>query len=212
MTATSTHGAGARSAGRPRDPERDRAILDAVMELLAEKGYEATSIEDVAHRAGVGKPTIYRRWTSKRELVVDALGRLKGDERPDPEGTVRERVSGYMEQMFHVAGTDRASGVFVALASEMHRSPELRDAVREAFVTKRRRTMLALLREGVERGELRPDVDVDLLTDMLFGPLFVRRLVTDGKITAPVARRLVDALFDGVGTGPNVGRRRRGPR
>ena len=76
--------AAAKGPGRPRDPEADRAILEATIEILGEEGYEGLSIEGVAARAGVGKTTIYRRWTSKAELVVAAIQRYKSPADPSP--------------------------------------------------------------------------------------------------------------------------------
>ncbi|MFB3738864.1 MAG: TetR/AcrR family transcriptional regulator [Candidatus Velamenicoccus archaeovorus] len=188
--------------GRRRDPGRDRAILDAALDLLAEKGYEAMSMEDVAHRAGVGKPTIYRRWPSKRELVMEALRRVPSSATSFTEGTVRERLTRMAEEMPRAIRRRQAAGLLSSLVGEMHRSPELAEVVRAAFVEKRRRTTLALLREGVERGELRPETDVELAADLLIGPLFSRALLTGGKLSPQLARRIVDVVFDGYGTGP----------
>jgi AcrR family transcriptional regulator len=195
-------GTAARTVGRPRDPALDVAILDAAVELLVEEGFEGMSIEAVAHRAGVGKPTIYRRWPSKEAMVIDALERLSDRPEVPPEGTVRERLTGFMERWWHLAGrgdATRPTRLLASLVGEIQRGSELGEAVRRAFVQSRRRRLIALLREGVRSGELRGDVDVDLAADLLFGPLLVRKMLSGGRISADAARHAVDVLFDGWG-------------
>ncbi len=188
-----------RAGGRPRDPELDRAILDAVLELLAEEGYERMSIESVAQRAGVGKPTIYRRWASKQAMVIDALGRLSDEIEVPADGSVRERVSAFLERLWTLASRARSdrSTLLSHLVGEIHRSPELRDAVRATFVAGRRRQLLTLLREGVDQGEIEPRADLQILADIILSPLLARKLVTGGRISGAVGRAIVDLVFDG---------------
>jgi AcrR family transcriptional regulator len=188
-----------RAGGRPRNPALDRAILDATLELLDEEGYERMSIEQVAHRARVGKPTIYRRWASKQELVIDALARLSDRFEVPADGSVRDRLTEFVERLWAKASrahTDRTDLVS-NLIGEMHRNRELRDAVRTTFVADRRRQLVALLREGIEAGEVRPDVDLDVAADVVLSPLMARKLLTGGRISALVGRAVVDLLFDG---------------
>ena len=194
-----------RPGGRPRNPELDRAILDAVLQLLADEGYERMSIESVAQRAGVGKPTIYRRWPSKAAMVVDAVAQL-AEVAPPPAtaGSVRERAYAFIEQAWRKASHvhDDRTTVLSHLLGEIHRNSELRDAVRATFVANRREQLRGLLREGVRTGEIRPDVDLDVATDVLFSPLLARKLVTGGKISIAVARAVVDVVFDGCASRP----------
>ena len=186
-------------AGRPRDPDLDRAILDATIELLAEEGFARMSFEHVAARAGVGKPTIYRRWTSKVDLVKAALSRRSpGRSMPD-EGSVRERLTCLLEDLCASVRTERTRRILAALVAEIPRHPELASAVREAFLAKRRQTADALLREGVERGELRPDMDLELASDALVGPIMLRVLLSGGRVSSSIAAPLVDAFFEGWG-------------
>jgi len=186
-------------AGRPRDPDLDRAILDATIELLAEEGFARMSFEHVAARAGVGKPTIYRRWTSKVDLVNAALSRRSpGRSMPD-EGSVRERLTRLLEDLCASVRTERTRRILAALVAEIPRHPELASAVREAFLAKRRQTADALLREGVERGELRPDMDLELASDALVGPIMLRVLLSGGRVSSSIAAPLVDAFFEGWG-------------
>jgi AcrR family transcriptional regulator len=192
--------AATRPAGRPRDPDLDRAILDATIELLARDGFARTSIEQVAARAGVGKTTIYRRWSSKVDLVIAALSRRGGDRPVPTEGSVRERLTQLIEDLCMSVRRDPAKGVLAALVAEIPRDPELAAAVREVFLAKRRSTAFALLREGVASGELRPDLDLELASDALVGPIMLRVLLTGGRVTSDLATTLVDAFYEGWGT------------
>jgi AcrR family transcriptional regulator len=197
--AKTTHTA-ERAGGRPRNPELDRAILHAALELLAEEGYERMSIESIAQRAGVGKPTIYRRWASKQALVIEALAHLTDMAETPALGTARERLTAFVEQLWAKAARthDDRTSVLSHLLGEIHRSPELREAVRSTFIAERRRHVEAMLREGVETGEVDPAVDLDVATDVLLSPLFARKLVIGGRISKDVGRAIVDLLFDGV--------------
>ena len=186
-------------AGRPRNPELDRAIQEAALQLLGEEGYERMSIEQVAQRAGVGKPTVYRRWGSKQELVIDALARLSDPYEVPEDGTVRERLTGFLEQVWARASrakTDRTDLVS-NLIGAMHRDPELGAAVRTAFVAERRQQLVALLEEGVAAGEVREDLDLDLAADLLLSPLMARKIITGGRVSSAIGRAVVDVLFDG---------------
>jgi AcrR family transcriptional regulator len=197
------------AGGRPRNPKLDRAILEAVMELLAEEGYERMSMESVAQRAGVGKPTIYRRWPSKQAMVIEALAQLDDAMVTPADGTVRERMTSLVEQLWSIAARthgDRTS-VLTHLIGEIHRSPELREAVRTTFVANRQRQVMALVVEGIEAGEIAPDTDLEVAVDLVLSPLLARKLVTGGTISRAVGRRVVDTLFDGLG-----GRTANGPR
>jgi AcrR family transcriptional regulator len=188
-----------RAVGRPRDPDLDRAILDATMELLAQDGFPRMSIERVAARAGVGKTTIYRRWPSKVDLVIAALAR-RGRVRPiRVEGTVRERLTGLVEDLCTSVRREPTKSVLAALVAEIPRDPELASAVRDVFLARRQESAFALLREGVSAGELRPDLDLELATDALVGPIMLRVLLTGGRVTPALAGPLVDAFYDGWG-------------
>jgi AcrR family transcriptional regulator len=187
-----------RVGGRPRDPKLDRAILDAALDLMAEEGYEQMSMESVAQRAGVGKPTIYRRWPSKEAMVIDALASLGDVVTMPTTGSVRERVTSFVEQLWRKTSQahDRTT-VLSRLVGEIHSHPDLRHAVRTTFVADRRRKLLSLLREGVRVGEIRSDIDLEVMTDALLGPLFARKLITGGRISPTIGRRIVDLVFDG---------------
>jgi AcrR family transcriptional regulator len=188
-----------RVLGRPRDPSRDHVIMEATLELLAEEGYSHLSMEGVAHRAGVGKTTIYRRWHTKTALVVDALEQLSSNKVIPTGGTVRERLTQLLTEMLRHLRRGRGAQVMAALVGEIPRDPELAEAVRAVFLRKRQGTAFRLLQEGVANGELRPDLDMELAADLLMGPPILRRLLTGGPLEPDLAARIVAYLYDGWG-------------
>jgi AcrR family transcriptional regulator len=189
-----------RHPGRPRDPELDRVILEATLELLAEDGFGGVSIEAVAARAGVGKTTVYRRWPSKIPLVVDALIQLKMPASvviPE-EMTTREALIRVLSELMRSHGNDQPDRILAGLVGAMSRDAELADAVRTGLLSKRSDFMFGLIERGIARGEIRPDVDVEVVADLLGGPIVLRKLITDRPVTARLARQIVTLVLDGV--------------
>jgi AcrR family transcriptional regulator len=192
-----------RAAGRPRDPEIELAILKATIDLLAEHGFGELSIEAVAARANVGKTTIYRRWPSKIPLVVDALASLKPQEsRAIPEDmTTREALVGVLSELARGHANESGTRILAGLVGEMSRDRELAKAVRAGLVAGRRCQIVDLIERGIARGEIRPDVDTEVMADLLGGPFLVRKLITGKPVTARLAERIVTLVLDGSGSG-----------
>ena len=190
-----------RAPGRPRDPQADRAILKATMELLAEDGFGGLSIEAVAARAGVGKTTVYRRWPSKIPLVVDALTHMKPPMAvPIPEDmTTRDALMRFLKELTRSRGNDPNARILAGLVDAMSRDTELAEAVRVGLLSGRRRVVFDLIERGIARGEIRPDADVEVVADVLVGPIIMRTLITGRPITPRLARQIVTLVLDGVG-------------
>jgi AcrR family transcriptional regulator len=187
-----------RPVGRPRDERTDRAILEATRELIAEVGVYEFRTEDLAARAGVGKGAIYRRYGSKDELVTAAIGSLVSEEIAVPDtGSTREDLLVLMREAVEVYRSPRARGLMPNLVGAMGRKPELARAVREGFLAGRRAALTEVLSRGVERGDLRPDIDLDLALDVLGGPLFYRLLITGGPIDEQLAEGVSDLILRG---------------
>jgi AcrR family transcriptional regulator len=188
-----------RPPGRPRSPEADRAILRAAVDLLADEGYGGVTMEGVASRAGVGKATVYRRWPCKSALVVDAVTacRESGSQPPDT-GSTREDLLVFVRAFMHHLRTSDAGRVMPALVAELSRNPELAAEFREGFVQPRRAKVLEAVRRGVERGEVRTDVDADLIADGVVALLMHRFLVTGMEIDDDLPVRVVDVLWRGI--------------
>ena len=184
------------SAGRPRSEEAHQAILDATLELLAEVGFSALTVEGVAQRAGVGKATIYRRWPAKLPLVVEAFGglpRLEEVDTGDLAGDLKTMLRAYL-QLFN---TTPLATVLPSLAGERAHN----DALSEVFdpvLKGRRRPLLAVLERGVARGELPADLDLELAGDLIVGPIAVRLFFTGGKLSPRMVGPMVDLALGGL--------------
>jgi AcrR family transcriptional regulator len=195
-----------RRPGRPRSPEAHAAILRAALELAVEGGLRGLSMEAIAARAGVGKATIYRRWKSKEALFVEAIGLIALNPEVPDTGSVRddfEAISGAA-----VGGmAPEAFRVLPRLMADAADDPELLEALHAALVRPRRATIATILRRGIERGELRPDLDVELTSDMIIGPLIARVLLSGGdpRVLEGYPMRVWDALARGIASGPGVG-------
>jgi AcrR family transcriptional regulator len=200
MTATSPPPVPARPPGRPRDPEVDRTILEATIDLLVEEGFAGLSIEAVAARAKVGKTTVYRRWPSKIPLVVDAIAHIKAPASrvvPDDMPT-RDALIRVLSELVRSHGSGSADQILAGLVGEMSKDEELAEAVRTALVAERQRHVIGLIERGVARGEIRGDVDAEVLADLLGGPIVLRRLITGRPVTPRLVREIVTLLLDGA--------------
>jgi AcrR family transcriptional regulator len=157
--------------GRRRDPSRDEAILAATLATLADEGYAGVSIEGVAARAGVGKATIYRRYPSKAQLVVEAVrvGACLGDNLPDT-GDLRSDLETMLRAM-----VDRLRGadgpVLLAFAAERLRHPELAAEFERSVIGAKRAHARHLIGDAVRRGELPANTDIDLIAEA--GPAII---------------------------------------
>ena len=182
--------------GRPRSVRADEAIITAVIELLADgTTAEALSIEAVAAKAGVGKATIYRRWPNKDALLLDAVASLKGPP-PELEGrSVREDLI----SLLHPIGRPESSRVLPCLVTELKRSPLLNQCYQQV-VEPRRQLMRDVLARGMANGELRPDLDLEVVMAMLVGPL-VAQSVYDWNphlVREKLPEQLVDAIWPAI--------------
>jgi AcrR family transcriptional regulator len=198
-TAVDEVGAHERPPGRPRSTVADQAIRDATVDLFAERGFEGFSVEDVADRAGVSKATVYRRYPSKVDLVVDAASCLTADEVTFPDtGNLRDDVHGLARSLVETFRTSPAGRVMPVMTFERRRYPEL-DAGYRRFLADRKARTRELLRRGIERGELPPDTDVAVMGGMLVGPIFYRLMITQEPMDDAFVDGLVDALLRGFG-------------
>ncbi len=186
-----------RQPGRPRSDRIHEAILDATLALLRETGFSGLAIEGVATRAGVGKSTIYRRWTSKVPLVIEAMQRLPEIPTPDT-GSIAEDLTEVLRSSIDVLRSTPLAHVLPSLVGERNRDPELSLAL-DGFVAERRRPLLRMLERAVERGELPPDADLELGVDLILGPFVVRLFFTAGRVDPDLVQPIVDAVIRGLG-------------
>lgn len=180
--------------GRPRSADADEAIRVAVLDVLAEVGISGMSMDVLAERAGVSKATIYRRWSSKEQLVLDALRSMIGPLDDVDTGSVRGDLLAYLGDLAERSRGGRTSDVLPHLIEVACHDDGVRDQL-DDYVQYRRGPLLAILGRGVERGELDRGSDVELLADVLLGPFAYRRLLTGAPIDAHFVARLVDVVL-----------------
>jgi AcrR family transcriptional regulator len=186
-----------RRLGRPREPRADRAILAAVLELMAERGVSDLSMDDVARRAGVGKAAIYRRYRSKDELIAAAVAALVSEIEVPDTGSTYDDLLALMRDAVDVYTSAVAASAMPSLVEAMSRDRELAHTIREGFLASRRAVLRAVLERGVRSGDLRSDLDVELALDVLGGPLFYRLLVTGGAIDEALAAGVTELIMRG---------------
>ena len=181
--------------GRPRSAEADAAIHQATVDLLVADGYAGLTMSGVAGRAGVSTATLYRRWSSKLELVVDVLT-LRAEETPVPDtGSLEGDCRSMLHTLVDKARTTPSTQILAGLVGEIGRNPELASALRANLIAPRREALKEVFRRAQGRGELSGDVDVALAADLLFAPLYHRLLVTGEPVTVRVADRLCDLVL-----------------
>jgi AcrR family transcriptional regulator len=188
-----------RRPGRPRSPEAYAAILRAALELALEGGLRGLSMEAIAARAGVGKATIYRRWKSKEALFVEAVQQMaRTPEIPDT-GTVRGDLEAVVAATIGRMARD-AFRIIPRLLADAADDPRLLAAMQEALLTPRRAALGEILRRGVARGELRADLDVELVTQIVFGTTVASVLMSGGDTSAlpELPLRVFDTLAAGI--------------
>jgi AcrR family transcriptional regulator len=189
--------------GRPRSTAVDAAILSAARAELAERGYARMSVDGVAARAGVSKPTVYLRHPTKADLATAAIASMRVDPRPAPTGDVRADLVAHLRLLR--AGLERPYGMATlgTVLAEEHETPELLALFRERLVHPRRRELRAVLRAAQERGDLRPDADLDVAVTALVGAFFARHLAGD-SLGGRFVTRLVDTVLDGLRVSPRA--------
>jgi AcrR family transcriptional regulator len=188
----------ARNPGRPRSDEAHQRILEAAYELMNQTGFNDLTIEAIAARAEVGKPTIYRRWSSKAHLVMDAFLAAVNPELTFPDsGSVKEDIRLQMQQLVKVLLSPPGQ-IIAMLIGGGQTDTELMEAFRENWLMPRRKVASEVFNKGVERGELRSDVDVEVAIDALYSPLFYRLLLRHAPLTEDFVDELVDVVMKGL--------------
>jgi AcrR family transcriptional regulator len=190
MTTQTSHGSSTshdsstgHAPGRKRDASRDDALRQAALEVLAEVGYDRLTIDAVAARAGAGKATCYRRWAGKAELVVDAVSRMKAQPARPDTGTLRGDL---VELTCHFHDGDDAfrTGVQAGLVSGLVHDAKLREVFAELFIAPRKAVFRDVFDRAVERGEIAPVPNYELLSDVVPSMVFHQMILT-GKPPGP---------------------------
>jgi len=187
-----------RRPGRPRDAGADEAIMLASVEVLAEKGPAGFTVDAVAARAGCGKATIYRRWPSRANLLLDTAHRMGLEPALVDTGSLRDDLVQIMTQLGTKLRDTPAGRILPGVIAEAAVNPEMREVLGR-FIRDRRSRPREAVQRGVDRGELPPDTDVELLLDVLGGTVFYREMVSGEPADEPFVERLVDRLLASFG-------------
>lgn len=186
------------SQGRKRSESSRKAILDATYELLKSVGFHQMSIEGVAAHAGVGKATIYRWWSSKGVLAVDAF--MAG---VAPCIGFHESASAradIQQQMADLAKIyrGRSGEILVQMIGFTRCDAVMREALFSGYLQPRREAAKAALQRGIEQGEFLPDLDLEALVDALYGPLIYRMLTCYHPLDEQFVQQIGHAVFEGI--------------
>lgn len=193
-----------RGRGRPRSEQSHQAIIKATNELLAERGFDNVTMDEVAERAGVSKATIYRRWASKGVLVFEAFAADFLAQQPQPDtGSLKEDLLIRMRRWVRIVNGTVTGRTLVSLLAEAQRDDELAALWREHFMLPVRQESKTLVERAVARGEISQRTDPDVLLDLLYGPLYHRLL----ERHLPLSDRFVRAIVETVLAGAQPGAR-----
>lgn len=190
--------------GRRRSPEVERAILDHTMIILVQRGFQGLTLDRVAAEASVSKATIYRRWSSKEELVIAALGAIPSIDHVCVGNVVDDLTSfiqTFVDLVMNTPGQRQVQTRMVtmlpSLIAQSADNPELMDAL-HAYIARRQEPMRHILIDAIERGELKRPDDIELVIDAIMGPVVLRLFLRDSKIDEEATRAIIRLIVDGI--------------
>jgi AcrR family transcriptional regulator len=185
--------------GRPRDAALDRRIAEAALDVLADSGIAAFTIEAVAHRAGVGKATIYRRYDGRDDVLAAALDQLRDDTpAARSEGSSRERLEAALDFIRSPMTSTRGGRVMAQVISAGAQHPDFL-ATYDRVLAPRRQMLLGILRDGVSEGWVDPDADLDAVVTLLVGPMIFLKVWHGTPVASVSTEQILDLALRGVG-------------
>lgn len=190
-----------RRRGRQRSAAAESAVLKAAMELFSKKPLCQVTAEAIARRAGVSKATLYKWWPNKNLVALDAFGVSVEAELAIPDtGSARQDFTRQLRDTIAFYKSPRGRMLCQFLAEGQSDAAFLK-LFRDRFLKPRRDSLLVIWRRGVERGEIRSDVDGELVLDLIFGPMVYRLLAGHGPLDEAQAVAIINALFSGLQKG-----------
>jgi AcrR family transcriptional regulator len=187
----------------PRVMRTRVTVLGAAIDLLAERGYAGFSVEGVVERTGIAKTTLYRHWPTRDELVADAIAKLDGGGPLPDTGSVRQDLLDCLAPRIEASRIPQWDRCMPALVEAAAQHPELA-AIIARLTSQILGQIQTLLRRGIERGELRHDLDPELAASALIGPIVFRRLLLQEPPTLQRVSAVTDLLMQGIAThGPS---------
>ena len=183
--------------GRKRDHTRDPEILDAALQVLAETGYDGMTVDMVAARAKAGKATLYRRWPSKAELVIDAVACMKkvDPEAPLPDtGSLRGDLVALIKPQT-LAENENKLRIMAGIMSMISREPQLAEAANNAIMQPRAQLNRRLMQRAKERGEIAADIDIDTLAQVSPSMVAYRVLMQRKSVNREFLITIIDTVL-----------------
>jgi AcrR family transcriptional regulator len=188
-----------RGRGRHRSVEAEEAILKAALRLLEKKPLRKVTADEIAQEAGVSKATIYKWWPNKSLVALDAFLARMTEEVPMPDtGSAEQDFKQQLQSVvtFYNSPLGRLFGQFIA---EGQSDPRFLERFHERFLFPRRNAALVMWRRGVERGEIRRDIDPEMVLDLMYGPMIFRLLAGHGSLSGAESTAMVETIFMGIG-------------
>ncbi|MED3575924.1 TetR/AcrR family transcriptional regulator [Cytobacillus praedii] len=184
--------------GRPRNVEAQKSILSASYELLLENGFQFVTVDKIAERAQVSKATIYKWWPNKAAVVMDGFLYAASERLSVPD-----TGSAYNDILIHATNltrflTSKEGTIITQLLGEGQFDTGLADAYRDRYFRPRRLEARSLLEKGIDRGDLKKNLNIDICIDLIYGPIFYRLLVTGQTLDEPYVQQLVLNAFEGI--------------
>jgi AcrR family transcriptional regulator len=182
------------SFGRPRDERIDTEVVSAVLSALRSGGYGAVTIDGIARKVKRARTSLYRRWPSKRHLVAYAVVSEMGDNPAADTGVLREDLEAAVETLLN-AFAGPLGKALAGLVADMAQDEELAETIRREVLAARRKSMREAFTRARARGEIRSDLDVELVLDMLTAPFYFRTLLGHAPVTRRTTRDVVDYVL-----------------
>ncbi len=189
--------------GRPRDERIDSEVVSAVLSVLRSKGYEAVTMEGIANRVKRARSSIYRRWPSKRHLVAYAVVSEMGGNPAADTGSLRTDLEAAVRTLLN-AFAGPLGKALAGIVADMARDPALAETIRQEVLAARRKSMRDAFARARAREEVRSDLDIELVIDMLTGPFYYRRLFGHAPITRRLTQDVVSYVLRVVELAPPV--------
>jgi AcrR family transcriptional regulator len=180
--------------GRPRDERIDTEVVSAVLNVLRNGGYRAVTIDGIARKVKRARTSLYRRWPSKRNLVAYAVVSEMGHNPAGDTGALRGDLEAAVETLLN-AFAGPLGQALAGLVADMAQDDELAQIIRQEVLAARRKSMREAFARARARGEVRPDLDIELALDMLTGPFYYRTLFGHAPITRRMTRDVVDYVL-----------------
>jgi AcrR family transcriptional regulator len=206
MTTTSEPEQELRKPGRPRSAQAHKAIIGATLALLAEEGFQGLSIEAVAAKAGVGKTTIYRRWSSKDELVIDAIRELQVDLPVVDTGNFRNDLVTLFKTAYQgMVARPLLGQLVLKFIGEYQTNPEIFQVFLTQLVIPRFQQFRHMVEQAQAREEIRRDIDWTLVIGLVTGPLYFHWIITRFLVPSSSfspdewVEQMIDAVMQGIG-------------